>query len=343
MEGLESADTGVMTRVLDTITGVLSGGAEALGGEAVGLLSVLIAIEITWAGLMWALGSGQQFFRQYLRKIIKVGIFGFLVVNWASVVNVIRDGFVWVGIELGGGDVQMSTMQDPSAIIEQGFVATGDVFANAAQSGVLSSGMVSDFMMALVGLVVVCLYFLVALQVFITLVEFYLIAAFGVVMIPWGVNKHTAFIAERYFGAILAQGTKLMVVIALVGILLPVVNEMQFSSAYPTFAEMLAMAFGMATIAWLMWRAPAVAGDLMAGSASLSANDAMGAAAGGAAMGVAAGKTAAGAAATVASGGAAAPVAAGAAMGAARSIKDSVQSGASSLGGSGGGESEGGK
>lgn len=320
------ADTGMMTRVLDTITGVLSQGTEALGTEAAGLLSVLIAIEITWAGLMWALGPGHNFFRQYLKKVIKVGIFGFLTLNFATVANVIKDGFVWAGVELGGGEMSMAVMQDPSAIVEMGFEATGVVWTDMATSGALTSGFISNLIIALVGIAVLVLYFVVALQVFITLVEFYLVAAFGVIMVPWGVNKHTAFIAERYFGAILAQGVKLMVVVSLVSILVPIVSELSLE-ANPTFTEMMTLCFGMATVAFLIWRAPNVASGLMAGSANLSANDAAGMAMGGAMMGKTAAVGAASAGAVAASGGAAAPAgaAATAAVGGAGKAKDAAK------------------
>ena len=303
----ESVNTGVMTEVLNTILTVLSGGAESLGENAIGLLSTLIAIEIVWAGLMWALGT-DNFFKRYLTKVIKVGMFAFLTLNFPMIVNVILDGFIWAGLELGGSGLSMDKVQDPSAIIEYGFMATASVWDQVLDSGIGISGLVEDMMLGFVGLTILVLYFIVALQVFITLVEFYLIASFGVIMVPWGVNKHTAFIAERYFGAILAQGVKLMVVIALLSILLPVINAMGIPED-PSFSDVMSLAFGMGTMAFLIWRAPNVASGLMTGSANLSASDAVGVGMGAMAGGKAAGVAVGGAAASVASGGAATPAA----------------------------------
>src|SRR5690606_19172214 len=126
-----------------------------------------------------------------------------------------------------------------------------------------------------IGFIVLILYFIVALQIFMTLVEFYLITAFGVIMIPWGINRHTAFIAERYFGAILAQGVKLMVVVTLVGLLMPVLSGLELGPD-PSLTDGFSLMFGVATIGLLIWRAPSVASGLMSGSANLSASDTIG-------------------------------------------------------------------
>ena len=56
-------------------------------------------------------------------------------------------------------------------------------------------------------------FFMLAIQVFITYLEFYLVAALSLVLVPFGVFKHTAFIAERAFGSVVSFGVKLMVLV----------------------------------------------------------------------------------------------------------------------------------
>ena len=46
---------------------------------------------------------------------------------------------------------------------------------------------------------------------FITVLEFYIGAVLALILVPFGVNRHTAFMAERAFGLVIAFGTKLMV------------------------------------------------------------------------------------------------------------------------------------
>ncbi len=287
-----AVDTGIMSRVLNHCLDVFAGGGEALGAGAVGILSALIAIEITWAGLMWALGSGgEEVIRQYLKKVVHIGVFAFITLNFASLATIIMDGFIWAGVEIGGGSFSISMVRDPSKIIDMGFAATFSIWESITEIGILETGLLASLLMGFIGFIVLILYFIVALQIFMTLVEFYLITAFGVIMIPWGINKHTAFIAERYFGAILAQGVKLMVVVSLVGLLMPVLSGLTLGPE-PSLTDGFSLMFGVATIGFLIWRAPSVASGLMSGSANLSASDTIGmgvesagaAAAGGAAI-----------------------------------------------------------
>src|SRR5690554_3892855 len=153
-------------------------------------------------------------------------MFTFLVLNWPSVANTILDGFIWAGLEVGGAGSSISLMRDPSQILSEGMEATVNVWKNMADISFFQSGAIVYVFIGLVGIAVLIMYFLIAMHVFMTLLEFYIIAAFGVVYIPWGVNQHTKWIAERYFGAIVAQGTKVMVLSALLGVIYPILNSL---------------------------------------------------------------------------------------------------------------------
>lgn len=268
-----------MTHTLQVLLGVFESGATALAGEGAGLLGVLVALEMTWAGIMWTFSGGDDVFRAFLRKVVHVGVFTFIVLNFAELANAVLDGFMWAGIEVGGGGLDVGIMRDPSAILDLGLMATANAWAMVAQTSLMDSGMMSVVLTALVSLVALFLYFVIAVQVFITLVEFYIVCAFGVIFIPWGVNRHTSFIAERYFGAIVAQGTKLMVLAALVAVLMPILEVMKLPEE-PTWTQVLSLVFGVGTIAYVIKRAPEVASGLMSGSARLHGGDAMGMAVG---------------------------------------------------------------
>src|SRR5690554_4648705 len=126
-----SLDMSVMTTTLNAILNVFEVGAGKLQSGGAGLLSTLIAIEITWAALMWALESELPF-KSFLKKIVFVGMFTFLVLNWPSVANTILDGFIWAGLEVGGAGSSISLMRDPSQILSEGMEATVNVWKNMA-------------------------------------------------------------------------------------------------------------------------------------------------------------------------------------------------------------------
>ncbi len=322
-------DVGVMTQTLEAVLGVFEAGAGNLVSGGSGLLSTLIAIEIVWGGIMWAFMDATPAFKQFLRKIVFVGVFAFIVLNWVTLANTILDGFIWAGAEIGGGQVPIDLVRDPSRVLELGLSATGTIWEEVGDMSIMNSDWLAIVMMALVGLVTLSLYFVIAMMVYMTLLEFYIVSAFGAIFIPWGVNKHTKWIAERYFGAIVAQGTKLMVLSALIAVVYPILQGLELPPD-PSWMDTLSLAFGAATIAFVTWKAPSVAGGLMSGSASLQAAEAMGQAqvAGGAAA------TAVGAAATTAgSGGAAGPAGAAATAGSVKSAASMSADG--SLGGGG--------
>lgn len=300
-------DTGIMTMTLERILGIFEAGAGTLVSGGTGLLSTLVAIEIVWGGIMWSFLEANEALRQFLRKIVLVGVFTFIVLNWTSIANTILDGFVWAGGEVGGGSVPISLMRNPSRILDLGMLATNEIWKQIGEISLLESGTVGlMLLMGIVGFITLVLYFLIALMVYMTLLEFYIICAFGAVFIPWGVNSHTKWIAERYLGAIVAQGTKLMVLTVMVGTVFPILSSLRLPEE-PAWYQALSLMFGTATIAFVVWRAPQVAGGLMAGSASLHAADALSSAktvgAAGASMAMSAGSAAA-------TGGATAPAAA---------------------------------
>jgi type IV secretion system protein TrbL len=268
-------DTSIMTHTLEKILGIFEVGAGTLGAGGAGLLSVLITIEIVWGGIMWSFLDANGAFRQFLRKIVLVGIFAFIVLNWTTVANTILDGFVWAGAEVGGGHVPISLMRDPSQILDLGMAATTNIWKQIGEVSLLESGTIGlMLLMGIVGFVTLILYFLIAMQVYMTLLEFYIITAFGTIFIPWGVNSHTKWIAERYLGAIVAQGTKLMVLSALVATVFPVLKALHLPEE-PSWYQAISLMFGTGTIAFVVMRAPQMAGGLMAGSATLDAADAM--------------------------------------------------------------------
>jgi type IV secretion system protein TrbL len=67
-------------------------------------------------------------------------------------------------------------------------------------------------------------YFIIAIQVFVTYLEFGIVSTLGLILIPFGVLKHTSFLCEKVFGAIISFGVKLMVLGLLVSITVPVLK-----------------------------------------------------------------------------------------------------------------------
>src|ERR1019366_3668825 len=137
-----------------------------------------------------------------------------------------------------------------------------------------------------------------------------IVAALTLVLVPFGVFKHTAFIAERALGTVISFGVKLMVPSFIIAAAGPVLVSITVAPN-PSLTQAYAVLLAAMAIAYLAWHAPAIAGGMISGGPSLTAGSAAGfvaatsaAVRASAAVGMGATRAAAGAAGTLRAGGA---------------------------------------
>jgi type IV secretion system protein TrbL len=66
--------------------------------------------------------------------------------------------------------------------------------------------------------VVLLSLFILAIQLFVTLIEFKLTTLAGFVLVPFGLFGKTAFLAERVLGNVVSSGVKVLVLAVIIGI-----------------------------------------------------------------------------------------------------------------------------
>lgn len=277
--------SGILTTLLNTFTHVFSAGFGFLTPKANTLLGLLAALEIAVAGLFWAL-KGQDFTASFLKKLLHIGFFVFLVANWPALTDAVVKSFVMAGATAAGGSTV--AIEDPSWIVDQGLLVStpiSDVLDKMSTTSnpltVLSNlGQLIQYGIALI--IILLAFFVLAIQCFITFVEFYIVAVLGLILVPFGVNKHTAFLAEKAIGAVISQGVKLMVLAFILSVVHPVLLSLSLP-ADPSLKLAFEMVLTSLAIAFLAVHAPALAGGLLSGSPSLNAGSAAGVAVGAAA------------------------------------------------------------
>ena len=67
-------------------------------------------------------------------------------------------------------------------------------------------------------LIVVISFIIMAIQLFISLIEFKLTTLAGFVLVPFGLFGRTAFLAEKVLGNVVSSGVKVLVLAVIVGI-----------------------------------------------------------------------------------------------------------------------------
>lgn len=271
-------DVGVLTYLLMQFSGLFSHGIANLAPTANWLLATLAAIDITLAGLWLALGAGDMN-RTFLKKVLVIGFYVFVISTFPTLVESVRDGFIYAGLKAGGDSFTVADITDPSKIAGYGAAVMTKL---ASKISVFSPAEGATYLVF--GLMIMLSFFVVAIQVFITIMEFYIIATIGLILVPFGIFKHTSFLAEKTFGAIISFGIKLMVLAFILSITMPVMSNLT-NIPDPAYKEIMAMLLAGLAIAFLSWQAPGLAAGLLAGSPSLSAGSAAGFAVAGAAAG----------------------------------------------------------
>jgi type IV secretion system protein TrbL len=134
---------------------------------------------------------------------------------------------------------------------------------------------VTIVVLMLAWLIVLLAFFVLSVQLFITIIEFKLTVLAGFVLVPFALFGHTAFLAERVLGNVISAGIKLMVLAIVVGIgatlfgtLIRPTGEITLTQAASTILAAIAV-FGLAVFV------PAIAAGLISGAPQLGAGSAV--------------------------------------------------------------------
>ncbi len=335
-------DLSVIDRFLDVFSRYIDSGFGLMGGEVGFLTATLVVIDMTLAGLFWAMsnasgGGGDDVIGKLIKKVLYVGAFAFILNNFNSLSSIIFRSFSGLGLVASGSSMTQGELLQPGRLARVGVEAgapimkqisdlTGfpEVFANLDVITVLF----------LAWLVLIVSFFVLAVQLFVTLIEFKLTTLAGFVLVPFALWNKTAFLAERVLGNVVSSGIKVLVLAVIVGIGTGLFAEFTVPpGTEPSIDRALVIMLASLAMLGLGIFGPGIATGLVSGAPQLGAGAAAGTALGAAGLAVAGGAAVAGASSAVAAGARMAPGAARAAIGggaaAARSAS-SMASGAKS-------------
>lgn len=259
-----------MTELMIELTEQLTSGTAQLTTIATSLLSTLIIIDLIWSVMS---NLEQDYLSTLPLKIFKYGVWIWIVTQYDSdILKPVTAFFVGIGAAAGGSAADVSVLQDPSAIIDAGIEAMQPLTDNAFNS---ISTTIANWILYIFGLAG---YVIVAFQVFLTVLEYHVITALAVVLLPFGVLPKTAFLAEKAISAILGFCIKLMVLAFLASVCVPILYQFQLN--HSTIGNIVIHIVKVLAIAYLILRGPSVAAGMLSGSPSLSGEGAAQAAAG---------------------------------------------------------------
>ncbi len=300
-------DLNVIDQFLAAFVAYIDSGFGLLGGDVGFLTATLIGIDITLAGLFWAMGGEDDVLGRFLKKILYVGAFALILNNFSHLSDVIFRSFAGLGLTAGGGTITAQDLLRPGHLAGVGFEAARPLLEQAGEMvGPVAffENFIQIVVLVVAWIIVIAAFFILAVQLFVTILEFKLTSLAGFVLVPFALWNRTSFLAERVLGSVVSSGIKVMVLAVIVGIGSNYFN--QFVAALqgqePDIEQAVSLMLASLALFGLGIFGPAVASGLVAGAPQLGAGSAVATsalAAGGLAMGgagaAAAGRGAAGA------------------------------------------------
>jgi type IV secretion system protein TrbL len=258
----------VLTTVLSTFLKALHTGQTTIHSAGNGVLYGLAIIEIVLACL-WMAMDGTNLSGPF-RKLLQLSFWVYFSKEFPSWVDYFRDSLVQLGLSAGGQPGNYGLLFDPSSIAGMALDATQPLVQSMHDAGLTHLGDV--FLLGLCYAALIFCFFVIACQMCVAVIEYYLVVTLASCLIPFGISPHTKFIAEKAIGAAVAVSVKLMVLSFIMGLLKPVLTQVHFAGGGEiSMNEALSMVLVSGLLAYIVWRAPSFASDLLAASPSLNA------------------------------------------------------------------------
>jgi type IV secretion system protein TrbL len=286
-------DLNVIDQFMTAFIAYIDSGFGLLGGDVGFLTATLIGIDITLAGLFWALGGEDDILGKFIKKILYVGAFALILNSFSTLSDIVFRSFAGLGLTAGGGTITAQDLLRPGHLAGVGFEAARPLLEQAGELvGPVSffENFIQIAVLLIAWIVVVVAFFVLAVQLFVTILEFKLTSRAGFVLVPFAFWNRTSFLAERVLGSVVSSGVKVMVLAVIVGIGANYFN--QFVAALqgqePNIEQAVSLMLASLALLGLGVFGPSVASGLVAGAPQLGAGSAFataGLAAGGLAMG----------------------------------------------------------
>jgi type IV secretion system protein TrbL len=274
-------NTGVIDQFLGVFTSYIDSGFGLLGGEVGFIATTLIVIDVTLAALFWSWGADEDIMARLVKKTLFVGVFAYLISNWNNLARIVFESFAGLGLKASGTGFTTAQLMQPGQVAQTGLDASRPLLT--AISNLM--GYVSFFenfiqiaCMLFAWALVLLAFFVLAIQLFVTLIEFKLTTLAGFVLIPFGLFGKSAFMAERVLGNVISSGIKVLVLAVIIGIGSTLFSQFTagFGGATPTIDQAMAIVLAALSLLGLGIFGPGIANGLVSGGPQLGAGAAIG-------------------------------------------------------------------
>ena len=272
---------GVIDNFLGVFTKYIDSGFGLLSGEVAFIATTLIVIDVTLAALFWSWAGDDDIIARLVKKTLFVGVFAYLIGNWNNLAKIVFDSFAGLGLKASGTGFSAADLMRPGKVAQTGLDAARPLLeAISPLMGWISvfENLIQIVCLLFAWALVILAFFILAIQLFVTLIEFKLSTLAGFVLIPFGLFGKTAFMAERVLGNVISSGIKVLVLAVIIGIGSTLFGEFTkgFGGTTPTVDDAMAIVLAALSLLGLGIFGPGIANGLVSGGPQLGAGAAVG-------------------------------------------------------------------
>jgi type IV secretion system protein TrbL len=291
------ADLSVIDRFTDTFSRYIDSGFGLLSGDVSFLSSTLIGVDLTLAGLAWAMRADDHIMVTLAKKVLYVGAFAFIIGNFKSLADIVFASFSSIGLKASGGSLSAADLARPGFVASAGFTAAHPLLEETGQfSGFdVLTNLPTILILLFCWILIVLAFFVLSVQLFVTLIEFKLTTLASFILVPFALWGKTAFLAEKTLGNVVASGVKVMVLAIIIGIGSTIFGQLASTLTRPVdIVSAMSLLLAALSLFGLGIFGPGIAAGLVSGAPQLGAGAAAGTVAGAAAVVIGGGAAAAG-------------------------------------------------
>ena len=273
--------TGVIDNFLGIFTSYIDSGFGLLGGEVAFIATTLIVIDVTLAALFWAWGADDDIIARLVKKTLFVGVFAYIISNWNNLARIVFESVAGLGLMASGTGFSTADLLRPGRVAQTGLDAGRPLLESISDlMGWIAvfENLVQILCLFFAWALVILAFFILAIQLFVTLIEFKLTTLAGFVLIPFGLWGKSAFMAERVLGNVVSSGIKVLVLAVIIGIGSTLFGQFTtgFGGATPTIDDAMAVVLAALSLLGLGIFGPGIAAGLVSGGPQLGAGAAVG-------------------------------------------------------------------
>ena len=273
--------TGVIDNFLGIFTSYIDSGFGLLGGEVAFIATTLIVIDVTLAALFWAWGADDDIIARLVKKTLFVGAFAYIISNWNNLAQIVFESFAGLGLMASGTGFSVADLLRPGRVAQTGLDAGRPLLESISDLMgwvAVFENLVQILCLFFAWALVILAFFILAIQLFVTLIEFKLTTLAGFVLIPFGLFGKTAFMAERVLGNVISSGIKVLVLAVIIGIGSTLFSQFTagFGGATPTVDDAMAIVLAALSLLGLGIFGPGIATGLVSGGPQLGAGAVVG-------------------------------------------------------------------